>query len=200
MSVRFKKNLGIAASSFLQVFKDFRYIALSAAIFVLVLLFAIWLPNISFIWGTVVSATLSLSQKFGILSSSLGALNTNFTLLSRNLTILVALLFAINISLFAYYFKRRIKLEKAAGVGIGGIIVGFLGVGCAACGSVILSSIFGIGATAGFIGVLPLQGQEFSVLAIGILGFSNYVIAKKIQDPLVCKIDGLGNIPDGNTD
>ena len=82
-------------------------------------------------------------------------------------------------------------------MGLGGIIAGFIGVGCAACGSVILSSIFGIGATAGFIGFLPLKGQEFSLLAVGILGFSNFMISKKILDPAICKIDGLGNISGG---
>ncbi len=189
MSNLSKLNLGIYGKAMLSVFKNFRYITLSIVIFALVLLFAIWLPNLSFIWNIIVSETLSVTQKSGILISSLGALGTNFTPLSRLLTILVAFLFSINISLFTFYFKRKIVLGKTVGISAGGILSGLLGVGCAACGSVILSSIFGIGATAGFIGVLPLQGQEFGLLAIGILGFSNLLILKKIQKPLICNPD-----------
>ena len=73
--------------------------------------------------------------------------------------------------------------------GVIGIIVGFLGVGCASCGSLILSSIFGLSVTASFIGFLPFKGLELGILGIVILLISIYLVAKKIQDPLMCKIN-----------
>ena len=60
---------------------------------------------------------------------------------------------------------------------------------CASCGSVILSTFLGVGATAAFTGFLPFGGQEFSILAIIILAASLYVTGKKIADPLVCGIN-----------
>lgn len=57
--------------------------------------------------------------------------------------------------------------------------VGLLGIGCDACGLVILSSIFGLSATAGFIGILSLAGLEFGLLGIIILTISIYLVAKK---------------------
>lgn len=164
------------------------YGLLTIGIFLTVMLFAIWLPNLSFVADIVTSSSLALGQKISILTSSLGAIQTNFTFLSKMLTIIVALLFAVQISVITYYLKRRIHLQKAAGISGIGMVSGLLGVGCAACGSVILSALFGVGATASFIGVLPLKGQEFGLLSIAILVFSLFLTTRKIQDPLTCAI------------
>lgn len=174
--------------AFTQVFTNWRYLLLSALIFFAVLLLSIWLPNLNFIRHTTFSESLTLEQKRGILISSLGAYQTNFTLFSQILTMTVAALFAINISLIVFYFARRISINRASGMSIFAIISGFLGVGCASCGSVILSSIFGLGTTASFLRFLPLKGKEFGLLSIIILSISTYLVAKKIQDPLFCDI------------
>jgi len=169
-----------------QVFSKPRYIVLSIAVFIIVLTLAIWLPNLNFLRHITVSDTFSPSQKIGIISSVFGSFQTNFTPFSRVITILVALLFAINFSFFVYFILRAVKLSKEAGFGTSGFILGMIGIGCATCGSVILSSILGIGATAGFIGILPLKGQEFGIFSIILLGISIYLLSKKIKDPLVC--------------
>ncbi len=152
------------------------------------MLFAIWLPNISFISETITSSSISFEQKISLLVSSLGALKTNFTFLSRTLAIIIAFLFAIQISVITYYLKRRVNLQKAAGISGIGMLAGMLGLGCASCGAVILSAIFGLGATASFIGILPLEGQEFGILSIIIIGYSLFSISKKINGPITCKI------------
>lgn len=85
-----------------------------------------------------------------------------------------------------YYFKFRYRLEKEAGMSAIGIFSGILGVGCASCGSVIITSLFGIGMTASVIGVLPLRGQEFGLLGIVFLTVSIVILSQKIQQPLVC--------------
>jgi hypothetical protein len=115
-------------------------------------------------------------------------LHTTFTSSSIFLLISLAVLSAINISMMVFYMRRRIILQKRAGVGLVGIIIGFLGVGCASCGSLILSSIFGLSVTASFIGILPFKGLEFGILGIFFLLLSIYLVGKKIQDPLFCKI------------
>lgn len=88
-----------------------------------------------------------------------------------------------------FYLRRRISLEKNTGVGWIGMILGFLGVGCTSCGSLVLSSIFGLAATASFIGILPFRGLEFGILGALLLLFSTYLIVKKIQNPLLCQVD-----------
>jgi hypothetical protein len=188
--MRTKKNsLIIVISSFRTVFSRLSYIILAIIAALLFFLLAIWLPNLSFLKHIAVSDTYSFSSKITIFWSSLGFIETNFTTVTRILTIIVIFLSGVNISLLGYYLKNRIKLERAVGTGILGSVAGLLGVGCTSCGSVLLSSIFGLSATVGFIGILPLQGAEFGLAGIIILSFSIYMIAKKIQNPLVCKIN-----------
>lgn len=172
--------------SFKQVFSKPKYIVLSIATFFIVLTFAIWLPNINFLAHTAISDTFTLSQKVGIIGSVFGSIQTNFTPLSRTITFIVAFLFAVNISFFIYFFIRAARLSKEAGIGTSGFLLGLIGVGCASCGSVILSSFLGIGTTAGFIGILPLRGQEFGLLSVVLIGISIYFLSRKIQDPIIC--------------
>ncbi len=169
-----------------QVFSNPRYIVSSIVTFVVVISFAIWLPNLNFLHHIVTSDTFSSSQKIGIIGSMFGSLQTNFTPLSRIATVLVSFLFAINLSFFIYFFLRAARLNKEAGIGTSGFILGLIGIGCASCGSVILSSFLGVSVTAGFIGILPLRGAEFGLLSIILLGTSIYFLSKKIQDPIIC--------------
>lgn len=172
--------------SFREVFSKPTYILFSSLTFIFVLVFAIWLPNFRFLSHTAASNLFTFSEKFGIITSTLGGLQTNFTLLSRTLILLVSFLFAINSTFLVFYILRATRLSKSAGLGVSGFALGLIGIGCATCGSVILTALFGIGATAGFIHYLPLKGQEFGIISIAILSFSIYLLASKIKDPLVC--------------
>lgn len=172
--------------SLTQVFSKPAYIALSILTFSLVVTLAIWLPNINFLAHTAASDLFSFSEKVGIIGSVFGSIQTNFSPLSRTITIIVAFLFAINISFLVFYLLRAAKFSKEAGIGTSGFLLGMIGIGCATCGSVILSTFLGVGATAGFIGILPLKGQEFGLLSIFLLSISIYFLSKKIKDPLVC--------------
>jgi uncharacterized membrane protein len=68
------------------------------------------------------------------------------------------------------------------------MISAVFGIGCAACGSVILTAILGIAGTGALLTWLPLHGLEFGVVGIILLSFSIYYLAKRINDPLVCKV------------
>jgi len=176
-----------AIHSFKEVFSHALYIKIALVVSILVLLITIWLPNFQFLKFTVSTNAFDVVEKAKIIMYSLGAFVTNFTLVSRTFAVIIAVLMGINIAFLVYYFKKRIGTQKAAGTSVAGITSGLLGVGCSACGSVVLSSIFGVSAATGFIGILPLKGLEFSILSVAILGASTYYIAVKIQSPLVCK-------------
>ena len=165
-----------------------KYIALALIFIILVFVFSVWLPNLGLIRDVVFSNNFTFLNKIIFLWNSLGAITTEFSASSATLLVFISVLFGLNIALTVYYFKRRITLQKAGGTSIAGIIAGLIGIGCASCGSVILSTFLGVGATAAFTGFLPFGGQEFSILAIIILVWSLYVTGKKIADPLVCGI------------
>lgn len=67
-----------------------------------------------------------------------------------------------------------------AGIGVLGLLVGFLGIGCSVCGSIILSSIFGLTTTTVLVSFLPFGGLEFGGVGIFLLLLSIYFIAVKI--------------------
>ncbi len=180
-------NLCLALDSVKEVMRNWRYIVLTFFVVLLLFLFAIWLPNFSFVKEIITSQYFSVPEKASILLSSLKAFQTNFTLFGRVMLVAVSLLFGLNMSLFSFYLKRRIRLQKEAGLSVGGIVAGMLGVGCASCGSFIISSLFGVSASVVFLGFLPLKGQEFGILSIIILSFSIISTARKIQEPVVCK-------------
>lgn len=163
------------------------YLILTLSVALAVFLFSIWLPNFSFVGEIITSEYFTVSQKLSILLSSLGAFQTNFRPFGRAALVTLSLLFGLNISLFTFYLKRRAVIQKAAGMGMAGILAGLIGIGCASCGSFILASIFGMSASAVFIGLLPFRGQEFAVAGIVILSLSIISISRKIQEPLICK-------------
>lgn len=171
-----------------EMFRKPGYIILAIAVAGLIILISIWLQNRVFLNYVFSSELFSLGSKLKILWASLGSFNTVFTTTSQILIICLALLSGVNISLLILYFKKRAKILKMAGVSGLGLIIGFLGIGCVACGSVILSSIFGLTATAGFIGLLPLRGLEFGLIGIIILCTSIYLVAKKIDQPPICEV------------
>lgn len=167
--------------------KNWRYVVLALFISFLLFLFAVWLPNFSFVKEIITSQYFNAPEKVSILLNSLKAFQTNFQPFGRIMIIAVSLLFGVNMSLFSFYLKRRVRLQKEAGLSAGGIMAGMLGVGCASCGSFIISSLLGTSASVAFLGFLPLKGQEFAIISIVILGLSIISIAKKVQEPLICK-------------
>lgn len=95
--------------------------------------------------------------------------------------LIIAVLTGINIALLVYYFRRRAQFFRGSSMGFLGIASGIIGVGCSACGSVILSSFIGLSASWALIGWLPLHGAEFSILAILLLLYSIFSLSQKLS-------------------
>jgi hypothetical protein len=171
------------------VFSNARYTRLAALSAVVVFTLALWLPNFSFVMSYLTSAE-SAWQKLQFIWSFYGSVQTNHTLYSAAVSLLIAVLSGINIALLAYYTRRvRVATKGFKRLHAGsyvGLVIGFLGVGCAACGSVILTAILATIGVGGLLLALPFKGAELGIIALGILFWSNYYLAKKINDPLVC--------------
>lgn len=96
----------------------------------------------------------------------------------------LAALFGLNAALIFHYMRDQVRVNRTAGASAFGVVIGLLGVGCAACGSVLLTSILGVGAIA----ALPFGGQEFAWIGLLIIVISTFNIAEKIADPAACRI------------
>ncbi|OGG72745.1 hypothetical protein A3A38_03740 [Candidatus Kaiserbacteria bacterium RIFCSPLOWO2_01_FULL_53_17] len=163
--------------------------ALAVAAFVFV--FAVWLPNLRLLFIVWTDASISLGDKVALPVSLLPSIRTNFTLLSAAYTITIAILTGINVALMLHLIRMgRSMIGSSAAAGVSGIFTGALGLGCAACGSLILTSLI---STVGGISVLalPLRGGEFGFIGVALLIYSTYLLAKQITKPLVCEPEPL---------
>lgn len=174
-----------------RVFSQVRYMQVAILIAAMALSVAILLPNISVILQVFQSSSIGLGTKLQFLGSMYGVFFTNFTFFTAFYTLTIAFLFGVNSALLAYYIRRRQKVvSNTSGhtAGFLGVVSGIFGIGCAACGSVIISSflvLFGVG---GLLAILPFHGAEFGALGIIFLLISIYQLSKRINDPLVCPV------------
>ncbi|MEK7592097.1 MAG: hypothetical protein AAB508_01745 [Patescibacteria group bacterium] len=165
-----------------------KYLITTIFIALAMIAFSAWLPNLHLITKTMTSSTMTLWQKTNLLTALLGSLQTNFTPLSRTLTILSASLTGIQASLLIYYLRQSVKIQTEMGASLAGVSTSLLGVGCASCGSVLLTSLIGFGSATTVLGILPFRGQEFGFVGVGILLIAiNYTI-KKINQPFICAV------------
>ncbi len=176
-----------------QVFTKGSYILLAAATGLAVFILATWLPNLGLVWQIVASASVSLADKVQVMTAPIGSIGTNFTVFSALSTVAIAVLFGANVAMIAYYFRVQRQIVRQAGqvgaaTSLGGLASGFFGIGCAACGTFVLSPALSfIGAT-GLIALLPFGGEEFGALGVGMLGFSLVLTARKIGEPVACPL------------
>ena len=170
------------------IFRQPKYLVFTLLVALILIAFAAWLPNIHLITKAMTSSTMTLWQKTNLVTSLLGSLQTNFTPLSRNLTILSAILTGIQASLLIYYVRRSILIQREVGASVAGMASSLLGVGCASCGSVVLTSIIGFSSATTLLGILPFRGQEFGFVGIAILLGAISFTLRKINQPLDCEI------------
>jgi hypothetical protein len=165
-----------------------KYAVLGTIVALILVVFAVWLPNLSLITTSLTSSGFTLGQKVSLLTALLGSIETNFTTLSRSLLITSAILMGIQVSLVTYYVRQTAKLQQDMGVSFIAMCLSLLGVGCASCGSVLLATLFGFGAMTSIVRPLPFKGQEFSIIGLAILVFATWHTVRKINQPIVCEV------------
>ncbi len=167
--------------------KKYRFISIFTALFFL--LFAIILPNLALLFQIVKDSGPPL-LKTKVLVSLLGGIKTNFTPVNQIFAFAISILFGIYVSFFLFFLEKRREIVAGSGAksGIVGFISGIFGVGCASCGSFILSSLFSTAGAVSIIAFLPLKGLEFSLLSTFFLLFSIYIMAKNIVKSGICSV------------
>jgi hypothetical protein len=150
-----------------------------------------FLPNAALIGDFLASTEATWPQKFGFITQLYFSLDSHMHPLSIVSSVVIAILLGINTTLLLFYIRSRRqsgnnKLGHTAG--LLGIIIGIFGIGCAACGSLIIISLLSTIGAAGILVALPFSGAEFSILAVVLLSLSVVNLAKRIQDPLICPV------------
>lgn len=172
----------------LRIIKQPKYLLVIMAVATVIIVLAAWLPNLHLVTKTMTSETMTFWQKTNLLTSLLGSLKTNFTPLSRTMTVINAGLAGVQIGLGIYYIRQTARIQKALGASVFGVMSSMLGVGCASCGSVVLTSLIGFSSATALLGILPLRGQEFSFLGMAILLIGINFTMRKINSPYECRV------------
>lgn len=176
-------------SVFKKVFSRAPYGALAALVTFVVFTFAVWFPNTKLIF-IIIASTASFQSKVEFLFSLYGSIATNFTTVSAMYTILISILFGISIALIAYYIKERRSVVKGStALSLGGLVSGVFGIGCAACGTFLLTSFLTLFGATGILVFLPFGGEEFGFLGVALLSYSVYMLTKKIAEPMACSVE-----------
>ncbi|WP_336359909.1 hypothetical protein [Haladaptatus sp. ZSTT2] len=137
------------------------------------------------------SGTLPLENQLALLSGLYPFVSDSFDLLVGSILVLIALLFGVDIAMVTYHLREHDLSVRQGSSGVAGLVLGTLGAGCAACGSVLivgLLSLFGISVSLSF---LPLDGLEFALLALVTLLLSIYWIAEGMRGGEIngCPVD-----------
>lgn len=164
-----------------SVLKTRRSVLIALCVSVFIFALAVWLPNLRLLVIVWTDATTSVVDKITLPLALLSAIATNFTLLSATYTVVIAILAGINVALIIALVRVQQRVRGGAAAGGIGIIAGALGIGCAACGSLILTALLGTTIGAGTLALLPLGGGEFGILGVGLLGYATYLLAKQIN-------------------
>jgi len=131
--------------------------------------------------------SLSLYKRFNLFFSTVFDIKNTFTAGSLILAVLGSLLGGINLSLAYTYMILRGEVIIHSGLYSGiGLLFAFFGVGCAACGTALLSVILGFFGFSAMLSLLPYQGQEIGYIGLIILCIATYTLAHKVAVPNVC--------------
>lgn len=131
---------------------------------------------------------LSFSIRINLFFSTLFDITSAFTQSTLLVSILSSILGGINISLAYYYFKiRGVAFQKRHLFSNGaGMFLAFLGVGCAACGTVFLGTLLSLIGASSILTKLPYGGEEVGVIGVIILAVITFIMARKASMPLTC--------------
>ncbi|MDP2656307.1 MAG: hypothetical protein Q8P11_01940 [bacterium] len=171
-----------------SMYKKPRYWIITLLISFVYFIVALMIPQWSLISYALHTPLFTLSEKLYIIWHAFGDFTSMGTVLSETFTIVISLLVGINTAFIVYYISLRARFRKrASGAGLIMLILSLFGVGCTACGSVFLSSIFGLTIATSIITVLPFRGLEFSLVSIILLLASISYLAWSSQRPIICK-------------
>ncbi len=166
------------------------YLLLAAVISAVAFLSVVWLPNIGLLANVITSSDVTIALKWQLATGLLGSILTNFTLTTAIATMASVVLFGMNTAMISYFLRRQRRLVSQGTLltGISGLVAGALGIGCAACGSFLLTSLFVSFGASGLILWLPLRGAELGVIGFILLFLTLVLVSRAITQATACRI------------
>lgn len=131
--------------------------------------------------------SIPFAKRFSLALSTLFDIKNTFTAGALILAVLGSFLGGINLSLAYTYMRLRGAVLLHSGLYSGiGLLFAFFGIGCAACGTALLSVVLSFFGFSAMLQVLPYQGQEIGYIGVIFLCIATYTLAHKVAVPNVC--------------
>ena len=106
-----------------------------------------------------------------------------------SIIILTDVLLSLVLTMVWYVWRhQRIHSWRTTAATSSGTIAALLGLGCVACGPLLLASLLAMFGAAGILTVLPLHGAELSLFALAMLLYALFAISKVITAPATCQV------------
>ena len=103
------------------------------------------------------------------------------------LVVLVSFFGALVVTLLTVYGEMRKEAIVKSGLYSGfALMLALLGVGCAACGAILLSTLFSIFGLSTILVYFPYHGVEIGYVGVIILGYLSYSLSSKLANPYTC--------------
>jgi hypothetical protein len=168
-----------------------RYAALAGLLAALALSAFVLSQNIDYFLFVLGADYLTLGDKAVVLLELFPFVGTSYAVHTGLPLVAIAVLSGVDLALVTYHVREHGLSREAGGGSAVGVVLGLLGAGCAACGSAILAGLLSLVGAAGLVTALPLEGFEFSLLALVVLVLSLYWLADGMRGGEIrgCPVD-----------
>lgn len=141
----------------------------------------VWLRNLDLLWNVVLTGSVGPEARLSVLVGLYPWVGAAYTSAQSVLLTVTAALVGVDVALVGYHVREHgLALREGSG-GATGVILGTLGAGCAACGSVFLAGLLSLVGAGGAMALLPLDGLEFALVAVVVLVLSIYWLAEGLR-------------------
>lgn len=162
-----------------------KYLGLIVVITLAILIFFAWTPNRELLWETLRSPSIHPYLKRKLFWGITGSLFTNLHLFDLVMLVVSASLAGLQTALVVAHVRCKVRMGQVAGLSLIGTLSSLLGVGCSACGSVLLTGILGVSGAA-LLQKLPFKGMELGLLGIAVLALSIAVTTQLLHKTKSC--------------
>jgi len=172
-----------------RVFSRPTYLALAVALAITMFLAIAWWRAVPLLFYMMTDADLPLTRALELAQTLLVASLRDSTTQGFAYAAASSLLIGINATLLIFYVRLyRAAPSSATASGLIGGIAAMLGFGCAACGSIFLTSLAASLGGAGLLALLPYGGEEIGSIGLALLAASTALLARAVNKPAVCPI------------
>lgn len=167
-----------------------RYVLSGIAATLVVFFGGVWTSLLPLVSRICLDTSIPLSERLALSGNLLSSSFFDIAPLDTLYLATIAILIGINTSLVLAYVRMRRDKMRATGVASGllGTLAGLLGLGCAACGTFVLSPLLVTIGAGGLLALLPFGGEELKYIGIVLLILSVYFLRRDLSRAAVCAV------------